>query len=97
MVVDLDVFTDDGRGFAGVPAGFVDGEVLGLGTTDFEDGSDFCGAEDVAGSEAVGFFDAPEPATARLPPVEVSLNPRGLEAVPTRGVEAFVQSLTPLP
>lgn len=97
LVGDFTVLMGDGRGFAGPGTGFVVDGDLDFGAAGFEAGNAFCGAEDVEDGEEVTFFDAPDPVSARFPPVAVSLNPNGLKAVPARGVEALDQSLTPFP
>jgi len=97
LTEDPVVLMDDGRGFAEAALGLTGAatfafEVVGLGA-----GRAFDEAVGAAGVQVLAFFGAPGPVIPLRPPVVVSLNPSGFDAVPTRDPGALVQSLMEFP
>lgn len=77
----LVVFTGDGRGFAEAVLGLTGPAAFGFDAAGLGAERAFGLAAGAAGLQVLAFFGTLGPAIARLPPVVVSLRPKGLEAV----------------
>lgn len=93
---DFAMLIEEGRGFGDAVLGLTGAAVLGLETADLGAGRAFWEDAEAAGLRSTGFGTLGD-VMALLPPALVSLNPRGLVAVPARPPVAPVKSLKPLP
>ena len=93
---DFVVLIEEGRGFGDAVLGLTGAAVLDLETAGLGAGRAFWEDVEAAGLRSIGFGTLGA-VIALLPPSLVSLNPRGLVAVPARPPVAPVKSLRPLP